>query len=96
MKKQPNKDKPLAIQVLAQGSEGKQGASLHYAWEKVRDQDAFILFDLGSTHNFVLHDMVAKLGIHFLEMGPKEEAEGAFEGQQVLVTPLFGKLQVQV
>ena len=41
-------------------------------------------------------DMAAKLDIHSIEMGPKEEAEGAFEGQQVLVTPLIGKLQVQV
>ena len=29
-------------------------------------------------------------------MGPKEEAEGEFEGQKVLVTPLIGKVQLQV
>ena len=80
------------MQVLAQGSEGNQGASLCYAWGKVRDQDAFILFDPSSTHNFVLQDMIAKLDIHSLEMGLKEQVEGAFEGQQVSITPLIGKL----
>ena len=40
--------------------------------------------------------MATKLDIHSLEMGPKEETEGAFEGQQVPVTPLIRKLRVQV
>ena len=56
----------------------------------------FYFFDLGSTHYFVSQDMAAKLDIHSLEMGPKEEAEGAFERQQVPVIPMIGKLRVQV
>ena len=50
--------------------------------KKFRNQDAFTLFDPGSTHNFVLQDMVAKLNIHSLEMGSKEKAKGAFEGNK--------------
>ena len=40
--------------------------------------------------------MAVKLGIHSMEMGPKENVEGAFEDQQVLVTPLIGKLCMHV
>ena len=35
--KQFDKDKPQAMQVFAKGSEGHQGASLCYAWVKVKD-----------------------------------------------------------
>ena len=82
------------MQVFAKGSEGHQGASLCYEWGKVKDHNAFILFGLGSTHNFILQDMAAKLDIHSLQMGPKEEAKGALKGQQVPIIPLIGKLQL--
>ncbi|MCO5551582.1 hypothetical protein L7F22_005087 [Adiantum nelumboides] len=95
-KKQPKKDTPQATEVIAQGSEGHQGASLCFAWGKVRDQDAFMLFDPGSTHNYISQDLTSKLGIHSLEMGPKEDADGAFEGQEVPITPLIGKLRIHV
>ena len=84
------------MQVFTQGSGDHQGASLWYAWGRVWDHDVFILWDLVSTHNFVLQDMVAKLIIHSLRMGLKKELEGAFEGQQVPITPMIGKLQIQV
>ena len=37
--------------------------------------------------------MATKLDIYSLEMGPKEETQGAFEGQQVSIIPLIGKLE---
>ena len=40
--------------------------------------------------------MATKLGIHSIEMGPKEVGEGAFEGQQAPATTLIGKLHMHV
>ena len=69
-----------------------KGAHLSYVWGKVRELDAFILFDPGSTHNFISHDLALKLGIHDFETGDVIQADGAFKGQEVSVTPLIGKL----
>ena len=63
---------------------------------KVENEDAFVLFDLVSTHNLVLRDMDPKLDTHFMGMEPKEEAKSSFEGQQVSILLVIGKLQVQV
>ncbi|MCO5569258.1 hypothetical protein L7F22_022970 [Adiantum nelumboides] len=43
-----------------------KGSPLSYAWGKVREHEAFILFDPGSTHNFISHELVAKVGNHWL------------------------------
>ena len=72
------------------------GSQLSYVWGKVRDQDALILFDPGSTHNFITHEMASKLGIQDFEMGEIIQADGAFKGQQVPVTPLIGKLRLHI
>ena len=74
----------------------QDASRLCYAWGKVRDQDSLILFDPGSTHNFISKELAAKLGIHEHEMGYAMDAEGAFVGQKVPVTPLIGKLCIHV
>ena len=66
-----------------------EGYLLSYAWGKVREHDAFILFDFGSMHNFILIELATKLGIHDFEMGEAAQANGAFKGQEVSVTLLI-------
>ncbi|MCO5596382.1 hypothetical protein L7F22_050443 [Adiantum nelumboides] len=74
-----------------------KGSPLSYAWGKVRKHDAFILFDPGSTHNFVSIELATKLGIEeFVDMGDAMKANGAFIGQDVLITPLIGKLRLHI
>ncbi|MCO5583160.1 hypothetical protein L7F22_037069 [Adiantum nelumboides] len=73
-----------------------KGSLLSYAWGKVREHDAFILFDPGSTHNFISHELATKLGIQDFEMGDAMKADGAFVGQDASVTPLIGKLRLHI
>ncbi|MCO5554482.1 hypothetical protein L7F22_008011 [Adiantum nelumboides] len=73
-----------------------KGSPLSYAWKKVREHDVFILFDPGSTHNFISHELAAKLGIQEFEMGDAVKADGAFIGQDASVTPLIGKLRLHI
>ncbi|MCO5604259.1 hypothetical protein L7F22_058422 [Adiantum nelumboides] len=73
-----------------------KGSLLSYAWGKVREHDALILFDPGSTHNFISVELATKLGIHDFEMGNVMNVDGAFKGQEVSVTPLIGKLRLHV
>ena len=49
----------------------------------MREQDALILFDPGSTHNFISHELALKLGVHEFEMGDVEQANGAFKEQEL-------------
>ena len=83
------------VETMREGGHG-QGSALSYAWGKVKDHDAFILFDPGSTHNFISTELAMKLGIHDFEMGEALKADGAFKGQEVSVTPLIGKLRLHV
>ncbi|MCO5601931.1 hypothetical protein L7F22_056057 [Adiantum nelumboides] len=73
-----------------------KGSPLSYAWGKVREHNAFILFDPGSTHNFISYELAAKLGIQEFEMGDAMKADGAFIGQDASVTPLIGKLRLHI
>ncbi|MCO5557233.1 hypothetical protein L7F22_010794 [Adiantum nelumboides] len=73
-----------------------KGSPLSYAWGKVTEHDAFILFDPGSTPNFISHELAAKLGIQEFEMGDAMKADGAFIGQDASVTPLIGKLRLHI
>ncbi|MCO5546726.1 hypothetical protein L7F22_000162 [Adiantum nelumboides] len=73
-----------------------KGSPLSYAWGKVREHDAFILFDPGSTHNFISHELATKLGIQEFEMGDAMKADGAFIGQDASITPLIGKLRLHI
>ncbi|MCO5594918.1 hypothetical protein L7F22_048953 [Adiantum nelumboides] len=73
-----------------------KGSPLSYAWGKVREHDAFILFDPGSTHNFISLELAAKLGIQEFEMGDAMKADGSFNGQDVSVTPLIGKSRLHI
>ena len=71
--------KASAIEVLKKEGNSK-GANLSYAWGKVRELDALIVFDLGSTRNFISHELALKLGIHEFEMGDVICVNGAFKG----------------
>ena len=73
-----------------------KGSPLLYAWGKVREHDALILFDPGSTHNFLSHELALKLGIHEFKMGDCILGDDAFKGQEVSITPLIGKLRLHI
>lgn len=72
--------------------EDKDMSCLCYAWGKVRDQDSLILFNPGSTHNFISKELAARLGIHEHEMGYTMDVKGTIVGQKVLITQMIGKL----
>ena len=62
----------------------------------MREHDALILFDPGSTHNFVSPELALKLGIHDFEIGEEISADVAFKGQKVNASPLIGKLRLHM
>ena len=69
-KRNERNNPPRASTVQAPKEDGHcKGAPLSYAWGKVREHDALILFDPGSTHNFISHELATKLRIHDFEMG---------------------------
>ena len=93
-KKQPNgTPKASTLEVLKE-EENSKGSHFSYAWGKVHEHDTLILFYLGSTHNFISHELALKLGIHEFEMGDCIQVDGAFKGQEVSVSPLIGKLRL--
>ena len=67
-----------------------------YAWGKICDQDAFILFDPEASHNFISIELAQRLGVTTEELGPTLHAFGPFLGLEVPVTPLIGKLRLHV
>ncbi|MCO5588013.1 hypothetical protein L7F22_041967 [Adiantum nelumboides] len=72
----PRNEQPRASMVEAPKEEVHcKGSPLSYAWGKVREHDAFILFDPGSTHNFISLELATKLGVQDFEMG---DADGGF------------------
>ena len=79
--KKPQNGTPKASTIEVFKEEGSsKGALLSYLWEKVHEHDALILFDLGSTHNFISHELALKLGIHEFEMGDRIQVDGDFKG----------------
>ena len=90
------KENPQESIILSEEKHEKEESRLCYARGKVRDHDSFILFNLGSTHNFISTELTAKLGIHVHEMGLALDVEGTFVRQNVPVTPLIGKLCLHV
>ncbi|MCO5586422.1 hypothetical protein L7F22_040362 [Adiantum nelumboides] len=93
----PRNEQPRASMVEAPKEEVHcKGSPLSYAWGKVREHDAFILFDPGSTHNFMSLELATKLGVQDFEMGDAMKADGAFINQEVSVTPLIGKLRLHI
>ncbi|MCO5557823.1 hypothetical protein L7F22_011395 [Adiantum nelumboides] len=95
-RRQQRKETPQATQILYPTKEAKEVSQLCFAWGKIRDMNSLILFDPGSTHNFISIELAQRLGIQTEEMGTVLEASGAFKGQYVPVTPLIGKLRVHV
>ncbi|MCO5598319.1 hypothetical protein L7F22_052412 [Adiantum nelumboides] len=90
-------EQPRASMVEAPKEEVHcKGSPLSYAWGKVTEHDAFILFNSGSTHNFISLELATKLGLQDFEMGDAMKADGAFIGQNVSVTPLIGKLRLHI
>ena len=67
-----------------------------YLWGKIRDQSALILLDPGSTHNFISQELAQCLEIHTEELGTSLNAKGAFQGQEVPVTLVIGKLRLHI
>ena len=94
--RQQRKEAPQAKKILYPSKEAKGASRLCFAWGKIRDVNSLILFDPGSSENFISTELAQKLGIQTEEMGMAIEAQGAFKGQQVPVTPLIGKLRVHV
>ncbi|MCO5598126.1 hypothetical protein L7F22_052218 [Adiantum nelumboides] len=93
----PRNKQPRASMVEAPKEEIHcKGSPLSYAWEKVREHDAFILFDPGSTHNFISLELATKLGVQDFEMGDAMKVDRAFIGQDVSITPLIGKLRLHI
>ena len=70
--------------------------ALCHIWGKTHNQNVFILMDPGSTHNMISSELVRKLRIKTKDLGTTMNASGAFEGQEVVVTPLIGKLHIQI
>ncbi|MCO5602535.1 hypothetical protein L7F22_056668 [Adiantum nelumboides] len=66
------------------------------ATTKVIEHDALIFFDPGSTDNFISIESANKLGIQEFEMGDDMKVDGAFIGQDLSITPLFGKLRLHI
>ena len=63
-----------------------KGSLLSYAWGNVREHITLILFDFESTHNFISNKLATKLGVHDFEMGKVVKMDGAFKGQEILIT----------
>lgn len=95
--KKTKQESPMVTHVQTHQEMAGQATQLCFAWGKVRDQNSLILFDPGSTHNFISVELAQKLGIKTEEMGPVLEARGAFKGQEVpVMTTLIGKLRLHV
>ncbi|MCO5609672.1 hypothetical protein L7F22_063903 [Adiantum nelumboides] len=73
-KRQQRKETPQATQILYPTKEAKEASQLCFAWGKVRDMNSLILFDPGSTHNFISIELAQKLGIQTEEIGTTLEA----------------------
>ena len=69
---------------------------LFKSWGKLEDQNALFLFDPGSTDNFISLEMAQALKLKMEHMGVPIEANAAFEGGTANVTPIIGKLRIQV
>ena len=90
------KEGPEASAIVSNEVNDEVASQLCYAWGHVCDHNALVLFDPGSTHNFIHVDLAMRMGISTEELGPALEAHGAFKGQEVPITPLIGKLRLHV
>ena len=98
-KKKDLKDTPQVTHILSNGEKEEEDGGhslLCYLWGKIRDQSTLILLDTGSTHNFISQELAKHLEIYIEELGPSLNARGAFQGQEVPVTPVIGKLRLHI
>ena len=81
-----------------QGNTTKEPRVRHLfkSWGKLEDQSALFLFDPGSTDNFISLEMMDAIKLKMERMGVPIEANAAFEGGATNVTPIIGKLHIQV
>ena len=75
--KGPSNPRATLVKALEEDCKGRN-LSLSYTWSKTQKHDALILFDLGSTHNFIFTNLATKLWIHEFDMGGVIKADGAF------------------
>ncbi|MCO5572079.1 hypothetical protein L7F22_025830 [Adiantum nelumboides] len=73
-----------------------QKRQLLKAWGKLEGQNALVLFDSGSTDNFISSEMAKALKLQASSMGVLIEASSAFEEGAMHVTPIIGKLKIQI
>ena len=82
--------------VQGNTSKEPQVRQLFKSWGKLEDQSALFLFDPSSTDNFISLEMANALKLKMEQMGVPIEANAAFEGGAAHVTPIIGKLRIQV
>ena len=92
----PSKIAAGGIHDILESNANPEARELSLTLEKICDQAALILFDLGATYNFISQDLAMKLGIKAEELGRALDAEQIFQGELVPVTPLIGKLSLHV
>ena len=98
-KKNGLKDTPQVTHVLSNGDKEEEDggrSTLCYLWGYIRDQNSLILLDPGSTHNFISQELAKCLEIYIEELRPSLNAKGAFQGQEIPVTSVIGKLHLHI
>ena len=96
-KRTAKKDNLQASMVHTKPMCNQDASRLCYAWGKVRDQDSLILFLTQALLTISYPRSWLQSWVYMKhEMGYAMDAEGAFVGQKVSVTPLIGKLCIHV
>ena len=78
--KHQKKELLQATQVQFPKGASDPASQLCFLWGKVRDQSSLILFDPGSTHNFISVELARKLGIQTRRDGSCTRSNGCFQG----------------
>ncbi|MCO5603050.1 hypothetical protein L7F22_057193 [Adiantum nelumboides] len=96
--KKGKKPKPTAglVPDMVGDRPTSDASELCRTWGKVRDHTALIFFDPGAKANFISPELADKLGIKAEEMGYSAEAGLACPGHTETVTPIIGKLRLQI
>ena len=81
-----------------QGNTTKEGQErvLLKAWGSLNNQRVLILFDPGSTDNFISLETADDLQIQPNRLGTPIQASAAFKGKDTNSTPIIGKLNLKI
>ncbi|MCO5555647.1 hypothetical protein L7F22_009192 [Adiantum nelumboides] len=93
-----NRSRPsvgLVPDVLG-STDADASSELCRAWGEFRDHQALVFFDPGARANFITPQLAEKMGIKMDEMGPAYTASMAAPRHEGAVTPLIGKLRLQI